>query len=246
MKNRSGVTGWPEVDHIRKVLRFGKEGKLESICLAGFPNFLVEYPHLVDMQGKFFRPAGWDECFPTIEAYQGYAVMGDLIGLEPVYEFQQDRAEQTWSTPAWSAERIFRLTGSTRLEIQFTALNRGAKPAEFLWASHALFTIQGLQSINLPNATQIADFKQTGHESKTFHPNTQPIRVDYGSFQVELTSDQPYWGIWLNLGGWPQDAVQPLYCVGIEATNSPAEIPGQKFLSPGETFTGAITVQMTN
>ena len=68
---------------LQHVLGFDATGKLEKLCWPGFPNLLHECQQEVDLGGRRFRPAGWDECFPTIEPYGGSPVMGELVGVAP-------------------------------------------------------------------------------------------------------------------------------------------------------------------
>ena len=77
-------SGWPDGQAGTRSWPFAPDGKLEKLCLAGMPNLLFEWDHEVDLGGKFFRPAGWDECFPTIDPTADSPVMGDLIGLTPI------------------------------------------------------------------------------------------------------------------------------------------------------------------
>ena len=82
---------------LNKILAFSPDGKLEKLCFAEYPNLLHEWDQEIDLGGKYFRPAGWDECFPTIDAYGTCPVMGDLIGLAPEINWQATFVEQIWA-----------------------------------------------------------------------------------------------------------------------------------------------------
>ena len=123
---------------LQKILAFAPDGKLERLCLAGSPNLLFEWEHEIDLGGKLFRPAGWDECFPTIDATADSPVMGDLIGLASALQWRADGVEQRWFGPRFEASRHFSLPSPTCLDLSFQVTNSHDRPFEFLWASHAL------------------------------------------------------------------------------------------------------------
>lgn len=228
---------------LQETLAFAPDGKLEKLCLAGMPNLLNEWPHEVDLGDKFFRPAGWDECFPTIDATADSPVMGELVGLAPVLCWQADGVDQRWRRPRFEATRHFSLRNPTCLDISFRATNCHDRSFEFLWASHALFSVTALVTVRLPNGIIMDDFQPDGSEHKEFIANSNPITLTYAGFRALLTSDQPWWGIWLNRGGWPEHGPAPV-CLGIEATNTPAEQPHGQWLQPGGTFSGNVKVEI--
>ena len=80
--------------------------------------------------------------------------------------------------------------------------------------------------------------------SKTFLDNTEPVELSYRGFVVTLTTDQPYWGLWLNRGGWPANNAEPFGCLGVEATNAPGEQPAGRWLGRGETFSGQVRLDV--
>jgi L-alanine-DL-glutamate epimerase-like enolase superfamily enzyme len=88
------------MDTLAASLDFAPDGKLERLCLAGSPNLLHEWAWDVDLGGKTFRPAGWDECFPTIDPCPGQSGDGrsdrsaagtDLAGRERGASLAQHR-----------------------------------------------------------------------------------------------------------------------------------------------------------
>ena len=231
------------MDRLDEILSFAPDGKLEKLCPAGLPNLLLEWDHEVDLGGKGFRPAGWDECFPTIDPTADSPVMGDLIGLAPSFHWQADSVEQIWRCPSYEAKRRFLLRSPTCLDISFRAINRRNRPLEFLWASHALFNAESLVTVRLPNGIIMDDFLRNGSERKEFIANTNPVELVYSNFRAVLTTDQPWWGIWLNLGGWPAHGPSPI-CLGLEATNTPAEQPDGEWLQPGAAFSGTVRLDI--
>jgi len=189
--------------------------------------------------GRRYVVGGWDECFPTIEPHGISPVMGDLISLSPALRELPDRVEQTWNTPRYRAVRTFRAPRDRELELTFCVTNHGPSPLEFLWASHALFAVASLRQVALPDGTVLNEFGLTGTCRKFFIPATGPVILD----GVRLTTDQPFWGIWLNRGGWPADKPADFACLGVEATTTAAEVPDGRVLLSGEEFCGHVTLQ---
>ena len=222
-------------------LRFESTGKLAELVLPGGASILhTAGPHSFPAgNGREYVVGGWDECFPTIEPHGNSPVMGDLISLTPTLRELPDRVEQTWATPQYRATRTFRASHDRELELTFQVTNRGAVPLEFLWASHALFATARLRSVALPDGTRLDDFSFNGTCRKFFIPATGPVTLG----GVILITDQPFWGIWLNRGGWPDTNPARFGCLGIEATTTATEAPGGRMLLPGGEFCGYVTLQ---
>ncbi|MEI8309772.1 MAG: hypothetical protein WCH98_03355 [Verrucomicrobiota bacterium] len=195
-------------------------------------------------EGRTFEPGGWEECFPTIEAFENSPVMGDLIGLEPREESEPGTYSQTWTTGRFSAERRFRTVTPAHLEVAFSSRNLSPQPLRFLWASHAIFSLEPLRRFALTGGPEFTDFSLDGTSSKTFYPNHGAIRLAYEAGEVSLETDQPWWGIWLNRGGWPAAQPAGLACVGLEATNTAADFPRDARLLPDEQFCARIHLRI--
>lgn len=229
---------------LSECLGFASDGKLEKLCLAGCPNLLNEWEHEIDLGGKLFQPAGWDECFPTIDPYKENPVMGDLIGLAPEINWQKKYVEQTWNSPRFEARRRFRMESPFQLEMSFQVINRQNAPLEFLWASHTLFGVGNLQKLRLANGTEFTDFNNNGSELKFFMSYPGSVELFYPGFRVLMMTDQPWWGIWFNRGGWPEKSPQPLCCLGVEATNTPGEYPADHWINPNIPFSGKVKLEL--
>src|SRR5512135_3373168 len=90
-------------------LGFSDGGKLESL-LAGTTELLYRGEYSIDIGGgKAFGVRGWDECFPTIEAFGGCGVMGELVRRSPELMVSVFGAVQTWRTGSFTARREFTL-----------------------------------------------------------------------------------------------------------------------------------------
>lgn len=221
-------------------LQFAQDGKLAALIVPGGASVLhpAEYP-LVLEQGRVFQVGGWDECFPTIEPD-----MGRLIGVPPSVRELPDRVEQVWVTSQFQVTRTFRAPGKRKLELIFRTRNIGATPCEFLWASHALFSLTGIQRIMFPTGLVLDDFSLNGTCRKFFVAANGPVRIAGTAVNLLLTTDQPHWGIWLNRGGWPASQPAGFRCIGIEATSTAAEAPTGQVLQPGAEFCGRVNLEV--
>lgn len=226
------------------VLGFAPSGKLERMGLGGVPNVLHECGWHVDLHGTTFRPGGWDECFPTIEPFGNYPTMGELVAHAPTMTWQDNAVEQVWQRSAYTARRRFAVIAPTCIHMTFCVTNLASEPIEFLWASHALFGLTGLRAAHWQRAEWHSDFAIDGSEKKLFVPGAHTVELVYAGYRLTLTTDQPWWGIWINRGGWPADAPAPLWCLGIEATNTPAEQPEGQLLAAGATFRGEVKLEV--
>ena len=221
-------------------LEFAPGGKLASLVYAGRDELLSRADYSFDLgAGRFFQPSGWDECFPTIDAFASSPVMGDLVGLAPAVIQSWHSLAHVWTTSRYAARREWRPAGEG-LEMRFTVTSAATEPFDFLWASHALFSTDGLLSVRLPDNSLLDDFSLDGACRKFFVPSGDPIRLERAGVTFLLETDQPLWGVWLNRGGWPSSSPQPLSILGLEATNSASEIPSNATLSPGAAFSGLV------
>ena len=231
------------VPYINKIggwsLEYDRGGTLIRLSLRGGPSLLHWSDYELDLgDGRIFHPRGWDECFPTIDAHGKSGVMGRLIGHEPVLRLTSRRVSQVWTCPDLTARRTFSSPAEDTLLIRFEAKNTGTLPLEFLWASHALFSVSGLLRVALPHNRVLEDFSLDHTCDKFFVSSSVPVILAREESVVTLSTDQPFWGIWLNRGGWPANSPAGFCCLGIEATNSDAEVPQGAVLKAGEFFRG--------
>lgn len=225
-------------------LELADDGKLESLVIDARHELLNSTDYRFDLGGgHFFVPSGWDECFPTIEPYGGSGVMGDLIGRSPDTILSLQGVVQVWRTPRYIARRQFRTVGPDVLEVRFSA-EAAPEPLEFLWASHALFSTQGLLTVELPDGSVLDDFSVDDTCRRYFVEAAGPVRMHHPGFAVILETDQPLWGVWLNRGGWPASDPAGFSCIGIEATNAPGDAPQGAVLAPGGRFDGRVTLEI--
>jgi hypothetical protein len=225
-------------------LEFAPSGKLRTLVLPSGAAPLHREDRDFDVGGgRLFRPEGWDECFPTIEPWNGSPAMGELVWAEPVVREARGGFEQAWTRPAFVAERSFRLRSARELELTFRVRNLSGRPLEFLWASHAVFSLTDLAEVELPDGRLLGDLSLDGSCSKFFVRSGPALRLRRTEGEVRLRTDQPWWGIWLNRGGWPAERPAGMGCIGIEATNCAADCPGGAVLEAGAPFRGTVIVE---
>lgn len=224
-------------------LAFAPGGKLEWLSLARGYNLLYEGQVAFDISGGLtYRIAGWDEIFPTIEPYGETPMMGWLVRFAPTLEREDRAVHQTWVAKDFRARRTFRLLEANQLNLEFSVENTSSLPVEFLWASHPMLAIDRLLRVDFPDGSHLDDFSPDGSERKWFIRTGAPVKMIYPDFTIELQTTQPWWGIWLDKGGWPIEQRGKVHCLGIEATNTAAEVPDGLILPPGEEFHGSLTL----
>jgi hypothetical protein len=225
---------------------FETTGKLRTLRLPNGDFPLHESEYRFDLRdGRTFVPCGWDECFPTIEPYRSSPVMGELIGVSPMLVWELDAIEQTWTRPGrHQVKRRLRLLGESAVELAFTAQDLTNTAREILWASHALFSVAGLAEVALPDGIVLSDFSVNDTVAKSFVRSGKPIVLTRRSGSIALQTDQPFWGVWLNRGGWPAGSPAHFACIGIEATNVDADQPRGATLAAGETFRGSVRLEL--
>jgi hypothetical protein len=226
-------------------LGFEPGGTLIGLSCRGGPSLLHWSNYEFDLgDGRIFHPRGWDECFPTIEAYGQSGVMGGLVGRAPVLRVTKKSLSQEWALEGMTARRTFSSPDDKTLLVHFTAKNTGSLPLECLWASHALFSVRGLLQVRLALNRVLDDFSLDHTCAKFFTTASGPVILEREEAVVTLSTDQPFWGIWLNRGGWPKGAPAGFCCIGIEATNCDAEIPKGSVLQANEIFRGQVKLEV--
>jgi hypothetical protein len=225
-------------------LRFEPIGKMRQLLLRDGTNLLFETDYVREMgEGMYFNPAGWDECFPSIEPFQDAPTMGDLIWQAPQVHHADGQFEQVWNLPGYTAQRVFQPRGDSGLEMIFR-VKTGFRPLPFLWASHALFSTDGLLSVLLPGGRRLDEFAPDGTCTKFFVRAGPPVVLERDGNRIHLETDQPFWGIWYNRGGWPIGAPGGFSCIGIEATSMSADAPTDAVLPAGGSFEGRVILRV--
>lgn len=224
---------------------FDAANRLRQLRLPGGAPLLHESDQIADLGNqRHYSARGWDECFPTIEPFDASPVMGDLIWQPASVRHDADEVVQSWSTPRFNVSRTFSTATGDALSIYFEATNVSSGSIQVLWASHAVFAVDHVASIALPDGQVLHDFTPNNTSAKFFVRNTAAVVVTRRDTSFTLATDQPWWGVWVNRGNWP--ASQPLgeFFVGIEPTNAASEIPEGSTLEPGASFRGTVTVTL--
>jgi len=189
--------------------------------------------------------SGWDECFPTIEPFEQSPVMGELIGSVPEINFTDDGIlTQKWHSCRYEATRKFSLQDGNSVRLDFVVRNIAGFSFPFLWASHALFAVGKADKCFLPDGVILDNFINDGTCRKWFVKNTAPVFIERGCYRIILSTDQPYWGVWLSRGGWPAVNKSGVVCLGLEATTTSSEIPLDLSLDAGEIFSGNVDLKV--
>lgn len=220
-------------------------GKLSGLAFQGLDPFLASSVHREEMApGFFFEARGWDECFPTIEQTGDFPVMGSLVWNSPRLEQQIDAVCQHWAFPSFSAERRITSPAHNRLASTFKAVLHGHEPLPFLWASHILFAFDGLCRVDSDGGFMLEDFSLDGSSSKSFVKNNGALRLVRKDCIIKLETDQPFWGVWCNRGGWPASNPAGFGALGLEATNAESDSPAGSVLESGQIFSGIVNLEV--
>jgi hypothetical protein len=226
---------------------FEKRGKLFQLELPRIGPVLYNSDYEVDLgDGRTYRLSGWDECFPTIERFGTYPPMGSLVDCEPTFEESKISVKQTWSRADYVVLRRFSLISENRLEVTFRVKNTSKCSFNFLWASHALLALDNTMQLHLPDGALIENFGLDGTAHKRFLAAERPFTVVTKAGEFSLSTDQPFWGLWLNLGGWPAGEPAGLGCVGVEATNTAADFPQARNLEESREFVGRVSIEVAS
>ena len=226
-------------------LSFADSGKLKNLFF-GDVSILKQTDYTVDLGDNSFGIEGWDECFPTIAKFSNYPRLGHLVRMAPEIIETPGYFEQVWHTEQYTARRHFELNAAADLVMTFIVKNISSEPMQYLWASHAIFDSYNLLELQFAHGGKFRDFNRNNTCSKFFVEAVEPIKLVRKDILVQIKTDQPYWGIWLNRGGWPLAKPAGICCVAVEATNRPAETPGNDQLDPGSTFQGNVTLSVLN
>lgn len=225
---------------------FDASGRLRQLSLPGGGLLLHETELIFEVApGRRYCPSGWDECFPTIEPSAESPVMGALVWTPAEVRRSGKKLEQCWTDKRWIARRVFSAPTRGELCVAFEATNASSQPTRFLWASHLLLAVQELAEIVLPGGRRLDDFTRNDTAEKFFARNTAAVHVRRNDATITLTTDQPWWGIWLNRGNWPAAHPAQLLCVGVEPTNINSDLPNGAVIAAGGIFQGKITLKVS-
>ena len=222
-------------------LVFDPKGKLVDILVCKC-SLLYQSDYRFDLgDGRILIPGGWDECFPSILPFKQFLPMGQLIDRMAHIVGTSDSVIQVWGLENVTIERRFCINDKGLL-LHFCIQNKSKEDIDFLWVSHAVFDLSDVTEIRLSDGQKIDDFSVDNTVSNFFCIALKPIVITKNRIVIKLQTDQPYWRIWLNRGGWPAANPAGFVCIGIEATSDNSDIPTGRFLAAEEKFCGKITL----
>jgi hypothetical protein len=224
---------------------FSSCGRLRQLQTPGGAPLLHQTAQQIELEpGRTYSPSGWDECFPTLDPVGRYPAMGALVASLAHVKCAATQIVQHWSTSDFDVTRRFYSPEAGLLSLRFSAQNRSGARLPFLWASHPLWAVEQLTELALPNGRRLSDFSINHTATKFFVRNHGPVHLQLRDSQLSLTTDQPWWGVWVNRGGWPRQRPAGFACLGIEPTNTAGEVPAGAVLLPGAKFSGEMQVQL--
>jgi hypothetical protein len=199
---------------------------------------------------------GYDDCFPSITGQPGIQDHGELwSGPWSISDQSESRLVASCILPSAVVEREMVL-GADALRVRVTV--RALQPLEFLWAGHLLLAVDDETELELGSpivspeangldldagvAVDLASvWPRTGgrhHWSnlaeeiyvKAFQPVTAtPPALHRHGHRITITTDQPWWGLWINKAGFP--AHERFEHLGIEPCTSPHDALSQAVAS---------------
>ena len=230
-------------------------GKVRGVVPADLARNVLSEPHtpytLEGVRGHSFEVAGWDEACPSVAESIGIPQLGWAWQTHPEMEQQPDCFRTAWHLPGMVVERML-TTEEKRLTSLYRFQNTTSEAMPFLWASHVLYTVEGLLDIEMPghqiipgpgclieevesqivcsgDSARINDFSPIGLSWKFFVPADGPLNLNYSDGTLCVSTTAPWFGVFLNRGRFGPP------CLGIEPTTHAtdyAENAGQ--LDPGE------------
>ena len=197
-------------------------------------------PYVIDgVSGHRFEVAGWDEACPTVAESAGWPELGWAWQTFAQTKQERDCLRTEWRFPGMAFERALAvseraLTASYRLQ------NAGPDDLPFLWASHALYGVEGLLELEMPGGDLVAgpccllsevevqiersggrarmrDFSDTGLSWKCFVAADGPLELRFADGTLRIETTAPWFGVFLNRGRFG------LPCLGIEPTSHPTD-----------------------
>jgi len=218
-------------------------GKISEVFAVSLGRNLLAEPSpeavLALENGRQFSVSGWDEAFPTLEPCGAIPTLGYAWRTPADCALHDHQLITQWEFDDWRLARTIRLE-PMGLAVSYVITNQADTPRPALWAGHVLMTLNEFQQAQLPageifpgpglhleslkeilldtdQGWVIPHSPDRGRSWKFFLPNRQPVTLCYSDARVVLTSEAPWWGIWLNLGALHTR------CIGVEPTTFPTD-----------------------
>lgn len=187
------------------------------------------------------RSCGWDELFPTVLATGELRDHGDLWGRP----WAERGATLSYEDPGgrYQFERSLELDGGT-ITAAYTLRNVGAEALPWMWAMHPILAVEPGDRLELPGVREvIAEGRVVGWPVATLggrrvrldriapadgktvlklYARARTAVVTGERCRLTVSSELPYLGLYVNLGGWPAPG-SGLHQLGLEPTTAPVD-----------------------
>lgn len=217
------------------------------------------------------QACGWDECFPTVapcesaDWKQNLRDHGDMWGRPWSTKLFDQAVHCEYAGNGFQFSRFIKLIGNS-VVVDYQVKNIGEAEIPYLWSQHCLLACEAGEHIVLDGIENLIGrdgapdlrpirainanyaFKSYGRVNKRASVGIQGveenIRISW------LAADLPYFGLWLDYGGWPTDA--PVHQIAFEPTSAPAddlneaiEKSSEVWLAPNEVRNWQVIFELT-
>ena len=184
-----------------------------------------------------FEVTGWDEACPSVAESSGIPQLGWAWQTQSEMQQRPDSFCTTWRLPGMTVERTLAAEKNI-LTSSYQFHNVRSEPVPFLWASHALYPVDKLLNIVMPEGQlipgpgcliqeveeqidhslerdcgkRIRDFTDIGLSWKFFVPANGPLNLNFSDRALCIRTTAPWFGVFLNRGRFGPP------CLGIEPT----------------------------
>jgi len=218
-----------------KVVEIRHDSVSRNLLLDAQPGAVLSLEH-----GDQFDVSGCDEIVPTLEPEADIPTLGYAWRTGADCTGDGSVLCTRWTIPGWSVKRESRAAGNT-LSSRSLVHNTRETSQPAIWAVHALYPLEGMLQVTLPGGEplpgpgceivdlkphldgktdewRILDFANIGRSWKFFLEADRPVRMEYADISLTIETDAPWWGIWLNRGGYCG-----MTCIGVEPTTDPTD-----------------------
>ena len=250
--------------------RTGRQWLVDGLCMGGASD---EATYL-EAEAR-----GWDECFPTVAPcfHPGWGQLRDhgVLWGRPwkvTSDPSAERCTTVYADQRFMFERCLLLEGAV-LTAHYAVTSYGEVRTPYMWSQHALLAttpqdrlmldgivsmVSGVTHFAWPNhpARQLSGIgaANEGFALKSYATTpwgaSAAVIGPQGGISFSWSSQVPAFGLWLDYGGWPEEA--PIHQIALEPTTATAdhlvaaETKGQaRWLGPNDTHQWTVRVTLT-